>query len=274
MTTERAYVADLTAITQFLPALRSAALPAAELDALVGNVDSLLLVHGELLGRLEAAGDSVVGFAHAFCSITPFLRMYSIYCARYGAVVGAVNAAAVNAAALAALEEARGERLDSLLVKPVQRICKYPLFFGELLKALPADCAERPQLQAVAEQVRQMGEEVNGRVKEADQEALKLKLYDELGAPQAARRPRALSPTRRLVAQADVRLARADVRAAGRRRRHRLALFSDVLLVARPTRKIAPLAKGASRRSSCGQCSRCSAAASPPTAAASARPLV
>ena len=126
VTTERAYVADLTAITQFLPALRSAALPAAELDALVGNVDSLLLVHGELLGRLEAAGDSVVGFAHAFCSITPFLRMYSIYCARYGAVVGAVNAAAVNAAALAALEEARGERLDSLLVKPVQRICKYP----------------------------------------------------------------------------------------------------------------------------------------------------
>ena len=70
--------------------------------------------------------------------------------------------------------------------------------------------------------------------------------YDELGG--AAKLPadlELLSPTRRLVAQADVRLARADVRAAGRRRRHRLALFSDVLLVARPTRKIArALAKG------------------------------
>ena len=39
--------------------------------------------------------------------------------------------------ALAELETTRGEALDSLLIRPVQRLCKYPLFFGELLRILP-----------------------------------------------------------------------------------------------------------------------------------------
>ena len=41
-----------------------------------------------------------------------------------------------------------GKRLEDYLIKPVQRLTKYPLFFKELLKALPDDDPEltRPRL--------------------------------------------------------------------------------------------------------------------------------
>ena len=63
--------------------------------------------------------------------------MYSGYCAGYSRMLNKVEALRASTPALASLEQQLGQRLESLLIKPVQRLCKYPLFFPQLLAAVP-----------------------------------------------------------------------------------------------------------------------------------------
>jgi len=57
--------------------------------------------------------------------------------------------------------------LDSLLVKPVQRVLKYPLLLGSLFEATPAD---HPDYTALEVAVRQM-KEISGRINESKKRA-------------------------------------------------------------------------------------------------------
>ncbi|KAI5843939.1 hypothetical protein DFP73DRAFT_478694 [Morchella snyderi] len=63
----------------------------------------------------------------------------------------------------------RALTLDDMLVKPIQRICKYPLFFAEIVKYTPAmDC---PQTNRLLEKVRYRLEETAYQINTAKREA-------------------------------------------------------------------------------------------------------
>jgi len=87
-------------------------------------------VHQELLAQLEllaappAPLSSASAVAHAFVCIYPYLRMYATYCAAYPAALKAVEVLRATVPALADIEASSGERLNYLLIKPVQRLCK------------------------------------------------------------------------------------------------------------------------------------------------------
>lgn len=51
--------------------------------------------------------------------------------------------------------------LSSLLIKPVQRICKYPLLFHELLKHCPGHAAGYEDLKRTADKVAHIADIVN-----------------------------------------------------------------------------------------------------------------
>jgi len=241
LVTEKAYVADLELLAKhFMPVLQ-AHIAEKQADELP-DCGSLLRVHQELLQRLNATGSTAAAVAAAFRTMTPFLRMYSSYCAAYEIALQAADELRNKGPALEELEATHGDRLDSLLIKPVQRLCKYPLFFSQLLQLLPEGHAERPELQKVAEAVSAINAEVNGKVRGSDEAAQLLLLHQKLGGKVHD----LLAPTRRLHLQADVRLASER---SHQKRRSVLVVLSDVLLIARRRRALArPLARARERR--------------------------
>ena len=234
--TERSYVAALDAlVTAFVPLLRPV-IDASSGEELLTAACSLRGVHQELLQRLEHAGIADVwAVSRAFTTLTPFLRIYSSYCSGYALVLSRVKNARASTPALAELEGARGERLDSLLIRPVQRICKYPLFFESLLRVLPARAGPRPELEAAAAAVRRVNEEVNNKIKHAADGARLIALYHELGG----KLPLLLAPSRSLLLEVEVKMTKPS--RVARRKLYRLALLSDGLVVARlkrPRRRV------------------------------------
>ena len=83
-------------------------------------------------------------------------------------------------AALQDAERHAGEPLSSLLIKPVQRLCKYPLLFRELLGAVREDDGAWPALSAAAEAVAEAAISVNERVRELEGMGLLRRLADAL----------------------------------------------------------------------------------------------
>ena len=234
--TERSYVAALDALVMaFVPLLRPV-IDASSGEELLTAACLLRGVHQELLQRLEHAGIADVwAVSCAFTTLTPFLRIYSSYCSGYALVLSRVKDVRASTPALAELEGARGERLDSLLIRPVQRICKYPLFFDLLLRVLPARAGPRPELEAAAAAVRRVNEEVNNKIKDAADGARLIALYHELGG----KLPLLLTPTRSLLLEVEVKMSKPS--RVTRRKLYRLALLSDGLVVARlkrPRRRV------------------------------------
>jgi len=212
----------------------------------------------------------VSAVAESFVSLTPFLRMYSVYCAGYTPAL--TRLAELRKASAAAREqfaavEAANEPLDSLLIKPVQRICKYPLFLRDLLQATPAG-AVRDALEAAAAVVHKVNGEVNAKTRESEGSSRLFALHVALGE----KLPELLSPTRTFVLELEVKIAAhrattmatAAARPGGRRlseaslsvmaaasaasaasalsgrsarRRYKLVLLSDALVLARMRRR-------------------------------------
>ena len=84
---------------------------------------------------------------------------------------------------LAGAEAAAGESIGSLLIRPVQRLCKYPLLFRELLHAVPAAHPSRGALLRAAAAVTTVAGEVNERVRDAERRAGMVLMAHAVGEP-------------------------------------------------------------------------------------------
>ena len=105
------------------------------------NAESLLDFHEGLDAELQAAhGRPCDGLLQAlmdaFVQRIPFFKLYASYCSNY--VHAAHKLSCLRklepavASKIAAIEAEYGTTLLALLIRPVQRICQYPLLFGEV----------------------------------------------------------------------------------------------------------------------------------------------
>jgi hypothetical protein len=239
--TERVYVVALEALSAVLQMLRPHL--DGEVDLLV-TANALHGVHRELLERLEIADGDMWGVSRAFALMTPFLRMYATYCGGYTRALARVAEVRRTTSAVSEFEGSRGEPLDSLLIRPVQRLCKYPLFFSELLRPLPANGGLRREFEVVAAAVRSVSAEVNAKAKGVVDVVRLVELHHELGGRLGA----LLAPTRTLLLEADVKVEHTR-KLRPVRRTHKLLLLSDAVVLAQVRTPAAALLRSAERLS-------------------------
>ncbi|CAO3597659.1 unnamed protein product [Absidia cylindrospora] len=138
--TERKYVQDLETLQNYMDEARSKKiLPPDTLHELFGNLNALVDCQRRFLVEVEdqvhRAPESQ-RFGQLFISNEENFAVYEPFCANFQVAQTLMNREIQALEKLSYLLSATFE-LPSILIKPVQRICKYPLLMKELVKTTP-----------------------------------------------------------------------------------------------------------------------------------------
>jgi len=148
--TERSYFKDLLTMATIWQRdlMNSKILPAQDVEGLFGNVDHLIVADSQLLHYLELEDRKPLAekeIGTIFLKMKENLKVYYEYCAHHDKVVGTLAKLYETYPQLKELlvditltkKEVRNLDMEGFLIKPVQRICKYPLLLKEILKFMP-----------------------------------------------------------------------------------------------------------------------------------------
>lgn len=258
---ETNYVRDLGVICQnFLAPIENLELlKRDEIKEVFGNIRELREIHVALLAKLrdadrrhrdvknsgkanaeaDAAAELASTHARIFSEMVPFLQAYAAYCGTYTSAIQLVKTLSEGRSnsklsnfLQKMMVQCRGLDLPSYLIKPPQRLCKYPLFFNDLLKHMgdtPADAASAELIAATLKSVQNVANAVNktmaasgsmGKVYEIFKENLDSNVTD------------LVDPARRFLVEGDVDFASPDKAP----KRHHFYLFNDLMLLCTPRR--------------------------------------
>eukprot|EP01129_Flabellula_baltica_P004996 TRINITY_DN177_c0_g1_i9.p1 TRINITY_DN177_c0_g1~~TRINITY_DN177_c0_g1_i9.p1 ORF type:complete len:840 (-),score=260.27 TRINITY_DN177_c0_g1_i9:54-2573(-) len=157
ITTEFVYVRDLrTIITLFVDELNEnkSILPQNEINNIFANIETIYGINKELYAELKRnsllydspdkaqAGKGQLGTV--FLQLADYLKMYTLYINNHNNSLDRHSAcrkkySSYDKFVIQAQQspECQGLQLTDFLVKPIQRLCKYPLLFRELLATTP-----------------------------------------------------------------------------------------------------------------------------------------
>ncbi|CAG8460819.1 17373_t:CDS:10 [Acaulospora morrowiae] len=135
--TERKYVQDMEALQNYARELKNQDVVSADtIHLLFANLNNLVDFQRRFLIGVESMSSEPPAeqrFGHLFIQMEENFAVYEPFCANYQSASELVIQETPNLQKLAHLVEPTYE-LPSLLIKPIQRICKYPLLLQELLK--------------------------------------------------------------------------------------------------------------------------------------------
>ncbi|KAJ3411048.1 Myosin 10A, isoform D [Chytridiales sp. JEL 0842] len=176
ITTEREYLRDLQITINVFqnPMKEKSILPAIKIALVFSNIEQLLPLSQELLSRLLQRRRERMGVVDRvgdiFLEMGQYLNMYKIYCGNQPEAVaflknqrGTNNELNAFLQACFQLPECRSLDLPSFLLKPIQRICKYPLLLKELMKHTPEAHVDSANLKAAYEIIGGVVDSVNER---------------------------------------------------------------------------------------------------------------
>jgi len=208
LNTERDYVRDLHVLVDvyLLPLRENGLLSPQQMHVVFSSVESMLPVNEELLRCLES-GD---GVGKAFLAVGQFLKIYSDYCNNQNAAYALLAEMSHKSDDFAGFlqycktrPESRGQDLASFLIKPVQRICKYPLLLRELIKNTPESHPDHQELLRARDLIEKSVNTINDRKRDLEASEDLFVLQNQIEG--VLDRGGLLSPARKLIEEADIR---------------------------------------------------------------------
>eukprot|EP00727_Mastigamoeba_balamuthi_P002605 m51a1_g12341 hypothetical protein (464) ;mRNA; f:510629-512610 len=199
VTTERTYLAAIErAVYEVLrPARDSGALTPEEALAIFSNIESLVMLHREVLANLERqlagaqSGFDLTGFGSVFVKLGPMLRVYKEYSSNYGEALKTIDHTLRTRHEWVELcrqcmEAPEADTpsitifLTSYLIQPIQRIPRYVLLLNDMLKHTPKMCDDRKKLKKALALLNEIAAEVNQYMKRAEQGSKALEIQQHL----------------------------------------------------------------------------------------------
>jgi hypothetical protein len=135
ISSEEVYVHKLEwAIKHYVRPIRALGLlDDADLSLLFSNLDMLLKLNQDLLSQLRLVGP-VGEIGRVFATAAPTLRMYSVYVNNYPMALALLGRLAGDDDWQRFTDTMGGDSLESTLITPVQRICRYELLLREAVR--------------------------------------------------------------------------------------------------------------------------------------------
>ncbi|KAI9351141.1 hypothetical protein DFJ73DRAFT_831733 [Zopfochytrium polystomum] len=179
--TERRYLSDMKILKKVYaePAAASRIFPPADWKVLFGSLDTVIETSTSFLAQLDAA-EKPQGIAKAFLDMIPELeKTYTEYCKHNEAAMTKLADFAskdcppnIKSFLKDCQVQLQGQTgawdLSSLVIKPVQRVLKYPLLIQELVKDSTPDDADFETLKTVYEKIERVAETINEVKKRKD----------------------------------------------------------------------------------------------------------
>ncbi|TMS22348.1 Dynamin-binding protein, partial [Larimichthys crocea] len=160
--TEKDYIKDLQmCVAEIIEPLQKKQVKNVDFDGLFGNISSVIDLSQRLLDTLHDT-DSI---GKVFLDFKAELEeVYKIYCQNHDDAISLLETYEkdenIQRHVLECLERLRGKtnyiNLGSFLIKPVQRVMRYPLLLMELLGATPESHHDRPQLTKALQAVKEI----------------------------------------------------------------------------------------------------------------------
>nr|XP_061822672.1 dynamin-binding protein-like isoform X1 [Nerophis lumbriciformis] len=171
--TERDYIKDLQmCVVEIIDPLQRKEVKNVDYDGLFGNINSVIDLSQRLFETLEES-DSI---GNVFLDFKTELEgVYNVYCQNHDDAISLLESYEkdenIQGHVLECLERLRAIyrewgktnyiNLGSFLIKPVQRVMRYPLLLMELLGATPESHHDRPQLTLALQAVKEINVNIN-----------------------------------------------------------------------------------------------------------------
>ncbi|KAL6055032.1 RhoGEF domain containing protein [Balamuthia mandrillaris] len=237
--TERDYVRDMQLVIQvFLAPLKEKQLMEPQkLSTIFSNVELLVGVNEEMLKSFDrtAHKDQEEMIGDTFLSVMHYFKMYTVYCSNQPlALKTLAEMKQTNRPFVQFLQECidnpacRGLDLFSYLIKPVQRICKYPLLLRTLLEVTQETHKDYRNLKKAEEDMEKLVQYVNEGNREAENRQKILELQNSIDGGDTLG---LVQPTRRYLMEELLDVCKNGKRSKSKDLQRRCVLFNDMLLL-------------------------------------------
>lgn len=240
---ERSYVRDLNTLNLVYYDPLATLIPKKDLTDIFQNLKMIISINNEMLQKMEERFAQANGndsfdevpdwqVGDIFMNLADYLKMYTSYCTNQANAVETVCRLRAQDAVFAQFlseneftDTSAGLSLDSFLIKPVQRVCKYPLLLREVVKETASDHPDRGEVVKAYGKLAEVVDHLNEMKRSSERRIRMVEISQKITGLGEFK---LVSPSRYFI-----RDGKMDKVSHGKRQPRHFFLFNDVLLYAK-----------------------------------------